>query len=248
MKSKCAKLLLLIIGMVAAAPSFSQTPANPATYSCSAYIVNAEGTWRASRSMVEANGPATASRDTYEWQPTDVIEFADGMKLRWEIVYYWPTNIGPQRNIPEKDILVDMHFAFEAKNGAAFKKPERSWLHFYRSADTERKRHPLASSLSTMTLWHQFGAQRLSTRAILSLDDLLAFGTGYNSLTWEIRSSPDVYGATNMIAKGNLPIATWRGKAAEILKLRTLLDKKAANYRKQCQLAPLVPASAPPSV
>ena len=246
MKSKSAKFLLLIIGMAGAAPSFSQTPANPPTYSCSAYIVNAEGTWRASRSLVEANGPATATRDTYEWQPTDVIQFADGMKLRWEMVYYWPTDIGPQRNIPEKDVLVDMHFAFEAKNGAVLNKPDRSWLHFYRSADTGRKRHPLATSLSTMTLWHQFGTQGLSTRAILALDDLLAFGTGHDSLTWEIRSPPDVFGATNMIAKGLLPIAPLRGKVAEILQLRTLLDKKAANFRQECPIVPLVPVSAPP--
>ena len=195
--------------------------------------------------MVEANGPATATRDTYEWQPADVIQFGDGMKLRWEMVYHWPTDIGPQRNIPEKDIMIDMHFAFEAKNGAIFKKPERSWLNFYRSADAGKERHLLATSLSTMTLWHQYGTQRLSTRAILSLDDLLAFGTGHDSLRWEIRSPPDVFGRTNMIAKGHLPIAPLRGKSAEILKLRTLLDKKAANFRKQCQIVPLVPLSAP---
>jgi hypothetical protein len=247
MKSTRAKLSLFIVGLIGTTPCFSQSPANPATYSCSAYNVNAEGTWRASRSVVETNGPATATRDTYEWQPTDVIQFADGGKFNWEIVYYWPTNIGPQVNIPETEIMIDMHFAFEARNGATLKKPQSSWLHFYRSADTGKKRHPLATSLSVMTLWHQYGSHRLSTRAILSLDDLLAFGTGHDSLRWEIRLPPDVSGVTNMVAKGHVPIAAMRGKAAEILKLRTLLDKKAANFRKQCQLAPLVPVSAPPS-
>lgn len=246
MGSKCTKLSLFIAGLAGTTPCFSQTQASPATYSCSAYIVNTEGTWRASRDMVEANGTATSSRDTYEWQPTEVIKFAEDMNLRLEIVYQWPTKSGPQRNIPEKDIMVDLHFTFAAKNGTVLKKPDRSWLHFYRSADEGKQRHPLATSLSTMTLWYQFGTQGLRTGAILSLDDLLAFGTGHDLLKWEIRSQPDMLGRTNIIAKGNLPIAPLRTKVAEILKLRALLDKKSPNFRKQCQIVPIVPLAAPP--
>lgn len=245
MKSTRAKLSMFIVAVLGATPCFAQATLNPATYSCLANKMNAEGTWRASRSMSETNGPVKATRDTYEWQPTDIIQFGDGMKLRWEIVYYWPTEIGPQRNIPETDILVDMHFAFKAKNDAVLTKPDRSWLHFYRAADGGKARHPLATSLSMMTLWHQFGTQGLSSRAILSLDDLLAFGTGHDSLRWELRSQPDGFGATNMIAKGHLPIAALRGKVSEILKLRALLDKKATNFRKQCPILPVYTVSAP---
>lgn len=239
------KLFLSILGLTGTTPGNQQISSDSGPYSCSIYQTALEGTWRASRDIAMTGRVAKSTRDTYEWESNEIVQFADGMKLRWSVVYYWPTDIASQRNISETEMMVDMHFAFEAKNGATFKKPERSWLNFYRSADTGRDRHALATSLSTMTLWHQYGSQRLSTRAILSLDDLLAFGTGHDSLRWEIRSPPDAFGRMDMVAKGHLPIAAMRGKGAEILRLRKLLDKKAANFRKQCDLVPRVPISAP---
>lgn len=246
MKLTRAQFMLVIVGLVPTTPGYSQNHGSPLPYACSVYQESVEGTWRASRNIVEANGSATATPDIYEWQPNEAITFGPGMRLRWDIVYNWPADIGPRGNVPETEIMLDMHFAFDAQNGGAFKKPDRSWLHFYRSVDTEKGRHILATSLSTMTLWHQYGAQRLSTRAIISLDDLLAFGTGHDTLAWDIRSPPDMFGGTKMIAKGYLPIGPMRGKVADILKLRKLLDKKAANFHKQCQILPVAPLSAPP--
>ena len=234
MKFKYAKFVLCISGLVVTPSGYAQSHSSPAPYSCSIYEVSLEGTWQASRKIVDPDGSATATRDTYEWQPTEILTFGPGMKLRWERVFYWPTAIGQQDKISETDIMIDMHFAFDANNGEIFKKPERSWLHLYRTSNTEKDKHVLATSLSTMMLWHQYGPQKLSTRAILSLDDLLAFGTGREVLSWDIRSQPDMYGATKVMASGSLPIAAMRAKPADIPKLRKQLNEKAADFRKHC--------------
>ncbi len=248
---KRAKILVSITGLAAATPGNTQNPDYSALHSCSVYEISLEGTWRASRDIAAGKESATATRDTYRWQPNEAIEFAPGMKLSWDMVYYWPADTGPQRNIPENQIMLDMHFAFVAKNGAIkngtiFEKPARSWLHFYRSASAGKDRHPMATSLNTMTLWHQYGNEGLSTRAIISLDNLLAFGTGRDALEWNIRSQPDIFGGTNMMAEGTLPITTMRGKAADILRLRKSLDNKAANFRKYCPIMPMVPMAVSP--
>ena len=252
MKLERGNILAVIAALTAATPGNARYPNHSNLYSCSVYEKGLEGTWRASRDIAAGKGSATATRDTYRWQPNEAIEFAPGMKLSWDMVYDWPADTGPQRNIPENQIMLDMHFSFLAKNGAIkngtiFEKPARSWLHFYRSASPGRDRHPIATSLSTMTLWHQYGNERLSTRAIISLDNLLAFGTGRDALEWNIRSQPDVFGGTNMIAEGSLPIATMRRAPADILMLRKMLNKTAANFRKDCKIVPMVPIAVSPS-
>jgi hypothetical protein len=227
-------------------PVFAQSRQYPEPHVCSVYEETAEGTWQASRDIVEENGKTTARRDIYEWEHNEVLAFGPGMKLRWQMAYYWPIDVGAQTRIPETDILVDMHFAFEAQDGATLEKPERSFLNFYRSAHTGKQRHPFSTSLSTITLWHQFGTKRISTRGILSLDDLLAFGSGRDTLEWEIRSPPDESGRMAKLANGYFPIAALRGKSANILKLRKQLDKKAAKFRTDCPIPRMVPVVTPP--
>ena len=131
MSLKRAKILVFIAGMAAATPGNSQTPKYTAPYSCLVDEVSLEGTLRAARDIAAAKGSATATRDTYTWQPSEVIEFAPGMKLSWVMVYYWPADTGPQRNIPGNQIMLDINFSFVTKNGVIkngtiFEKPDRS--------------------------------------------------------------------------------------------------------------------------
>jgi hypothetical protein len=246
MNSMRVSHLTMIIGLLATMPAFAQSRQYPDSYECRVFEETPEGTWHASRDIVENDGITTAKRDIYEWEHNEVLSFGPGMKLRWQMAYYWPTDVGAQTRIPEADILVDIHFAFEAQNGGTLEKPERSFLNFYRSAHAGKQRHPFATSLSTVTLWDQYGTKRISTRGIVSLDDLLAFGSGRDTLEWEIRSPPDASGRMAKLANGHFPIAALRGKPAAILKLRKQLDKKAANFRRDCLLSTTAPVVAPP--
>lgn len=243
MKWSQGRLFVVVVALAAAMPADAQGPVGEVTYSCAVDQESAEGQWRARRDVKVIQGIATAGRDTYEWEASKIIDLGPGVALKWRIDYDWPSGVGRQRKIPETDIMVDLRFSFEAQGDDVLTNPERSYLHFYRSAANGRGRHSFETSLNTTTLWHQYGPRRLSTRGIVSLDDLLSFGTGRDLLEWELRSAPGEYGRTSSIAKGDLPLAAMRSAALDILKLRSSLDRQAANFRKHCQILQVLPVT-----
>ncbi len=219
-------------------PTNAQTQVLPIHRSCLIVIESDEGEWVGNRNISELNGEISASRDSYDWTPKEKIEFAPGMTLKWDMGYYWPAaDTGVKKEIPENEVMVSLHFGIEAQEGQGdLKSPQRSWLHLYRSADPDGRYSISETSLTSIMFWHQFGTKKLSTKAVVPLDHILSFGTGYDKLVWSVMSAPNEYGGTTSLAKGVLPINAMRGKVQEILKLRKLLDKKAQNYRKECEV------------
>jgi hypothetical protein len=244
---RSALAILSLSGLCAAGAGHAQAPDNRSPYyTCVVFEKQGGGTWRASREMTDNGGAVTASGDIYEWEVDEPVKLASGTTLNWYARYRWPKDSAEQKKIAGTDILVDLHFGFSAKSGVIYQKPDKGWFHLYRSVDPEKDRHPFTTSLTTLTYWHQYGSDRFSAQAGLSVDNLLAFGSGYDSLAWDIRLPPDANGNGKVVAKGMLPIAAMRDHASSILKLRKLVDKKAANFRKSCNIVPMVPVSVRP--
>jgi hypothetical protein len=215
-----------------------QAQQNNRDFSCIVSEQDNEGEWIASRNITESNGSVSAGRDTYEWLPKEKISFGPGATLKWYISYYWPADAKAQKVIPENEVVVSLNFRYDAKlAGASLNKPDRTWIHFYRSNNPEDSFSFSATSLTDVMFWNQSRNGDLDTKAVVPLDHLLAFGTSFDALVWNIRTQPDVNsGGTRAIAKGIFPIAKLRGKVSKILKLRRLLDKQAANFRKECDV------------
>ncbi len=209
--------------------------------SCVVAEEDAGGEWVASRSLTVNNGVATSSTsDTYQWQPKESILFDPGMSLKLVISYHWPAQATAQKTVPEDDVAVIISFWFDAKQiDRPLKNPQRSWIHLYRSSRPEHVFSPTSTSLTNMMLWNQFSNGNLSSKAVIPLDDLLAFGKGFDALVWNIRGQPNEFGGTQVIAKGVIPIAVMRDKVSKIPKLRRMLDKKMANFQDECR-APIM--------
>lgn len=212
--------------------------AAPPTLYCNVSQEDDEGVWVASRSVTERDGALEVSRDTYDWEPHERIEFAPGMTLGWSLNYIWPVAAGNQPNIPPEEVTVDVTFRFDrAKIGRDLKRPDRTWLHLYRTWSASSGPFATATSLSDMMLWNADRDGNLSGRSVLTYDTLMAFGTSRDALAWSIRAGPDgsegVFGRT----WGQLPIADLRGRIEQIPRLRKSLDRHAANFRKNCKPA-----------
>ncbi len=236
---------LLIVAGIAAVPcaAAAQDAGREIQLSCIVAEKDAEGEWVGTRSLTQRDGEVRAGRDSYEWRPRQSTEIAPGISLKWDIGYDWPADEKTQRSAPEDRIAVTLNFRFDAaKIGEPLKNPQRTWLHLYRSGNADEKFSFTATSMMSVMLWHQFNNGNLSTKALVPLDHLLAFGTGFDTLAWNIRGAPDAYGSTYVLAKGTIPVAVMRGKAGEIPRLRRLLDRKQANHRTEC----LPPVMSPP--
>ena len=232
------RFLLSVALLAAAAPVHAQQAG--VALGCYVAEKDADGEWFASRKLTGTNGVPVPMRDTYEWKPNKDIPFGPGMTLSWTISYYWPTDVAAQKVVPENDVAVILNFWFDAQQAEGpLKNPQRSWIHLYRSANPYRDFSLTSTSLINVMLWHQFTNGNMSTKAIIPLDDLLAFGTGFNTLIWNVRTQPNEFGGTQVIAKGSLPIAAMRDRVSNIPRLRQLLDKKAANFRTECY-APII--------
>lgn len=214
----------------------------PISRSCLVVIESEEGEWVGSRNISELNGEVSASRDSYDWTPKEKIEFAPGMTLKWDLGYYWPAGAGDKKEIPDKEVMVSLQFWIEVqKSNEDLRKPEQSYLHIYRSTDPDTRFSVDDVSLTTRMFWNQFGAKKLSGKAVVPLDHILSFGSGFDRLVWNVRSAPGPLGGTSSFAKGVLPVAKMQGKTLQFRKLRNLLDKKARNFREECHVPPVAP-------
>lgn len=210
--------------------------ASSPTLHCIITRADTEGEWVATRSVSERNGVIEESRDTYDWEPRERIEFAPGMTLRWSLNYIWPVTVKDQTEIPPEDVTVDLSFRFDrARIGRDLKRPDRTSLHLYRVWNEERGPSATASSLSDLMLWSQSGDGSLTGRSVLTYDTLMAFSTSKNALAWWIRPADDRSGTGLGQIWGLLPVADVRGRIDEIPDLRKRLDRHAAEYEKHCQ-------------
>lgn len=222
----------LAIALCAAALPAAAQASSPALF-CSVWTEESDGTWSASRQVDGATG-ATASRDTYKWSSKDT-PFGTGMTSSWTLNYDWPKDATRQKVVPEAEVVVIMNFRFDAQEiGRELKDPGHTWIHLYRSEDPNKQFSVYSTSLTDKMDWNRLHNGNLGGRALLSLDTLLAYGTGLEKLVWNIRGAPDDVGVTESHAEGVLPIATMRGKLAKIPKLRAELDRKAGKFRSEC--------------
>jgi hypothetical protein len=243
--ARIANVLLAIVISAVSCPVQAQESPGGRYLSCLVVEEDAEGEWIASRDLTERNGAVSSSRDSYEWRSKERIQFGPGMTLKWDINYDWPAQATAQataqKTVSEDQVAVSLHFWFDAQvAGRTLKKPERTWIHLYRSANSEAKFSSTDTSLINLMLWQQFNNGNLSSKAVIPLDHVLAFGTGFDALVWNIRTEPNEFGGTQAVAKGLIPIAAMRGKVSNIPKLRRLLDKKAANFRTECDVPSVI--------
>lgn len=235
---------LLLASTIATAGQVTnaQPQALPIHRSCFVVIESEEGEWVGSRNISELNGEVSASRDSYDWSPKEKIEFAPGMTLKWDLGYFWPAGAGDKKEIPDNEVMVSLHFRIEAQEGNGdLRKPEQSYLHVYRSTDPDTRFSVDDVSLTTRMFWHQFGAKKLSGKAVVPLDHILSFGSGFDRLVWNARSAPGPLGGTSSFAEGVLPVAKMQGKTLQFRKLRNALNKKARNFREECHVPPTAP-------
>ena len=226
---------LLALGlMTAALPLHAQSSGLP--FSCMVDQDAADGRWLASTTVDASKGIAVPSSETYEWTPNEKTSFGTGQTLTWGMSYRWPKDALAQKVVPETDVVVTLTFRFDAKKiGQPLKKPPRAALHLYRSSDPEERFSSSSISLTGPVDVNMLANGNVSARVLLPLDSLLAYGTGLDTLVWNMRSAePNVYRATQVFFKGTLPVAAMRDKVTTIPKLRRLLARKAANFRSEC--------------
>jgi hypothetical protein len=223
--------------------AYAQNATTTPYWSCDVYEETPSGAWSASRDIQEVNGVIEPTRDTYSWEPREKVNFGPGMTLSYHLTYYWPKDVRNQSTIPLNDILVKLRFAFEPQAGQqANREPKRTWLHFYRSSDPARQQSFTAASLVNAMFWSNNWTGPQTVEATLTLDELLPFGTGYDSLVWNIRSSPNEFGGSSVWAKGLFPISALRDKTKDIVRLRRALNQKAARFKTQCPTIAVAPA------
>ncbi len=239
-KATTARIRNLLIAIAVSAvlhPVQAQVSSSGLYRGCIVAEEDDEGEWIASRGITESNGSVSSTRDSYEWRPKKTIQFGPGMTLKWGFDYIWSAEAKAQKSVPEDEVFVSMRFWFDAQEiGRPLNNPQRTWIHLYRSANPEDKFSFTDTSLTSVMLWQQHKNGNLSTNADVPLDNLLAFGTGFETLVWNIRSEPNEYGGTHALASGVIPIAAMRGKVSKIPKLRRMLDKKAENFRVECHV------------
>lgn len=207
---------------------------------CSATMETGAGQWRASRSITESGRDVRVSGDRFEWVPKQGIDIGADAYLTWRLSYYSESNASVDDPVDDRDMSIAMNFNFKlSKERGEPNKPERTWLHLYRSTDpNERRLAP--TSLSSEMWWDKFADGSISGKASMPLDALLAFGQGYESLAWDIQLAPERLGPTQKLAKGKFPISDMPERKAAISKLRAMLNKRAARYKQECEMPILV--------
>ncbi|WP_157696609.1 hypothetical protein [Porphyrobacter sp. CACIAM 03H1] len=185
-----------------------------------------------------------ASGDRYEWKLKEPVQVAPGIRLTYGLDYTVPGGRKNWRGVALNEVAVDITFRFDAAEiGHELNPPPVSWLHLYRNWPSARDPGSSATSLVSQMLWDKFANGNASTRAVIALDDLLAFGSGRDALGWAMRSSPDTFGSSRLMFRGRLEIAQLQNKIGAIPDLRRQLQGKVATFETSCNL--VAPASVP---
>ena len=232
---------LLALGLMASVLPL-RLQASDLPFSCMVDQETADGRWFASTMVDASKGSAAPSNEMYEWTPNETASFGPGQTFTWGLSYRWPKDALAQKAVPETDVVVSLKFRFDAKEiGQPLKKPSHVDIHLYRSSDPERRFSSSSISLTGPLDADLLANGNVSARALLSLDDLLAYGTGLNTLVWNIRApGPNPYAGTDVFFKGTVPVGAMRDKVTMIPKLRRLLARKAANFRNECTVPTMI--------
>lgn len=232
---------LLALGLMASVLPL-RLQASDLPFSCMVDQETADGRWFASTMVDASTGSAASSSEMYEWTPNETTSFGPGQTFTWGLSYRWPKHPPTQKAIPESDVIVSLHFKFDAKEiGQPLQEPSRASIHLYRSSDPERRFSSSWTSLTGPIDANLLANGNVSARALLSLDDLLAYGTGLDTLVWNIRApGPNPYVGTDVFFKGTVPVGAMRDKVTMIPKLRRLLARKAANFRNECTVPTMI--------
>lgn len=208
---------------------------------------NVDGRWIASRYLTVDKGVIVAAQDKFDWKPNASAQSDRGMAMTWDLSY-WPMQAADRRPaglrdaVPENEVVVGLHFRFATPTtGESPSFPRRSRFHLYRSANPQQVFIDHDTSLANQVSWEPFAGGNWSGKALFPLDALLAFGTGHDTLVWNIRGRPDDLGNTRALYEGLLRIAAMRGKLADIPGLRRLLDRKQAAFATECHVPPMAP-------
>ncbi len=231
-KGRCLLSLLLVF-----APTVMAQSSGP-RLTCNVEEKGVDGRWLATRYVSESTGAAVGMSESYTWTPAEKASFAPGATFSWSLSYEIRPGAGDAvKAVAERDVVVDMDFWFDAQQaGTPMRASKDAALHLYRSSDPQKEFRSSSTSLTTSLLWSEHNNGNVSARVSMPLDSVLAFGTGLDTLVWNMRTAPNSLGGTSAIVAGTMPVVALRNKVGAIPKLRRALDRKAANFRKECQM------------
>lgn len=229
---RCLLSLLLVF-----APTVMAQSSGP-RLTCNVEEKGVDGRWLATRYVSESTGAAVGMSESYTWTPADKAFFAPGATFSWSLSYEIRPGAGDAvKAVAERDVVVDMDFWFDAQQaGMPMRASKDAALHLYRSSDPQKEFRSSSTSLTTSLLWSEHDNGNVGARVSMPLDSVLAFGTGLDTLVWNMRTAPNSLGGTSAIVAGTMPVVALRNKVGAIPKLRRALDRKAANFRKECQM------------
>ena len=219
-----------LVFAVGAAPVQAELPR-----SCHVEIEDAAGAWHVDRKLDPRDGTPLREYDEYEWSPGAPEELPENVTLKTSLSVRARVAESLPKVFAGSDTAIDMSFyARPRTEGEKPNDPGYFYLHFYRSSDPSDRKSVFDTSLTMRMLSNVERSGNVSIRGVLSLEELLAFGTGKDVLVWNIRRRPNEVGATNPLLKGTLPVGAIRARLSRIPELRRALDRKAAKFRKEC--------------
>lgn len=244
-KPALATLCIALCANPLAAQVQSATDNPPVRY-CSVSISDADGEWQADRAVGFNDGKPATRYETYSWEPAAREEIEEGLTLRTSFSVQALSAEPLPRTFAAKD--TEISFAFYTrppKPGDEFSDPGYLFLHFYRETDPGEQQSVFNASLVKRLLTGGSRNTGFSFRASFSIDDVLAFGQGYDTLVWNVRGGVNKLGGTTSHAEGALDIGAIRARLAQIPKLRRALDRKAARFAQECEVPPMAPTLSP---
>ena len=223
---------------------FGASPAAAQQLGCFVEAEDAHGRWEASTTVLRRGNTTTASGDYYEWEPSEPVQVAGGISMTYGLAYAISRDDKDWQSVAPNEVTVDISFAFNAAEiGHELDPPSVSWLHLYRNWSAARDPGSTATSLINQMFWNRYANGNASTRTVIVLEDLLAFGSGRDDLALAIRSSPDTAGLSRILLRARLPIAQLRNRIDAIPDLRRRLAEKVASFETSCD--PVATVSVP---
>lgn len=212
---------------------------NPPVRYCSASISDADGEWQADRAVGFTDGKPATLYETYSWEPATREELEEGLTLRTSFSVRALSAEPLPKTFAAKDTAISLDFFIRPKTpGEEFHDPGYLFLHFYRETDPGERQSVFDTSLVTRMLTTRFNNGNFSMKAAFPINDVLAFGQGYDTLVWNVRGEVNQLGGTTSHVEGALAIGAIRSRLAQIPKLRRALDRKAARFAQECEVPP----------
>lgn len=215
---------------------------NPPVRFCSVSISDADGEWQAERAVGFADGKPATRYETYSWEPAGREELEEGLTLRTSFSVRALSGEPLPGTFEAEDTAISFDFFTRPpRSGEEFHDPGYLFLHVYRETDPGERQSVFDPSLVTRMLTGGSRNTGFSFKAAFPINDVLAFGQGYDTLVWNVRGELNELGGTTSHAEGTLAIGKIRTRLAQIPKLRRALDRKAARFERECEVPPMAP-------